>query len=65
MKGGKMYPQKNIKITDEQNNQFAYQNFQSRARLDARLWLECRFALVQSLMDKVSGMGMTKGKFKD
>lgn len=64
MKTGAKYSQKqNVKVTDEQNNQFAYQNFQSRSRLDARLWLECRFALVKNMMGKVSGMGLTKGDY--
>ena len=62
MKGAKTSRRRGeVKITDEQNNQFAYQNFQSRSRLDARLWLECRYALVKSMMAKVSGMGLTKG----
>lgn len=62
MKGARQAKKRGeVKITDEQNNQFAYQNFQSRSRLDARLWLECRFALIKSMMAKVSGMGLTKG----
>lgn len=64
MKGGRAAIKREVKITDEQNNQFAYQNFQSRSRLDARLWLECRFNLVKSLMEKVSGMGLIKGKLR-
>lgn len=62
MKGASSAPKHEIKVTDEQNNQFAYQNFQSRSRLDARLWLECRLALVHKMMYKVSGMGLTKGE---
>jgi len=61
MKGTRHSIKQEVKVTDEQNNQFAYQNFQSRARLDARLWLECRIALVKNLMRKVSGMGLIKG----
>ena len=62
MKGSRSIQKKDINITDEQNNQFAYQNFQSRSRLDARLWLECRFSLVRNMLGKVSAMGLTKGK---
>lgn len=61
MKGGRASIKREIKVTDEQNNQFAYQNFQSRSRLDSRLWLECRFHLVKNLLEKISGMGLTKG----
>lgn len=64
MKGGRQSVRHEVKVTDEQNNQFAYQNFQSRSRLDVRLWLECRSMLVECLMGKVSGMGLTKGQFK-
>ena len=42
--------------------QFQYQNFQSRSRLDARLWLSCRLALVHSLMGEVTGLGQVKGQ---
>ena len=43
------------------STQYQYQNFQSRSRLDARLWLGCRLALVQSLMGEVTGLGQVKG----
>ncbi|XP_038069719.1 cilia- and flagella-associated protein 54-like [Patiria miniata] len=39
-------------------SQYQYQNFQSRSRLDARLWLDCRLALVKCLMGQVRGMGL-------
>jgi len=62
MRGGRSSMKRpEVKITDEQNNQFAYQNFQSRARLDARLWLECRLCLVKNMLAKITGMGLTKG----
>ncbi|XP_067928992.1 cilia- and flagella-associated protein 54-like [Watersipora subatra] len=62
MKGGRSSQKREVKITDQQNNQFAYQNFQSRSRLDARLWLECRHSLINNMLHKVSGMGLIKGK---
>ncbi|XP_046336681.2 cilia- and flagella-associated protein 54-like isoform X2 [Haliotis rufescens] len=54
-------PMENIKLTDSDNTQFQYQNFQSRSRLDTRLWLHCRLALVSSLIMEVRGMGDVKG----
>ena len=50
-----------IKLSEPENSQFQYQNFQSRSRLDARLWLACRTALVKSLMTEIRGMGDVKG----
>ncbi|XP_053377953.1 cilia- and flagella-associated protein 54-like isoform X4 [Mercenaria mercenaria] len=50
-----------IKLSEPENSQFQYQNFQSRSRLDARLWLACRSSLVQSLMMEIRGMGDVKG----
>ncbi|XP_071490299.1 cilia- and flagella-associated protein 54-like [Diadema antillarum] len=41
--------------------QYQYQNFQSRSRLDARLWLDCRLALVKCLMGQIRGMGVLPG----
>ena len=46
----------------ESSNQYQYQNFQSRSRLDARLWLNCRLALVKCLVDRVQGMGVIGSK---
>ncbi|XP_033102653.1 cilia- and flagella-associated protein 54-like isoform X3 [Anneissia japonica] len=46
--------------TDEsqsQSSHFQYQNSQSRARLDGRLWLNSRLTLVKNLMTGVRGMG--------
>ena len=43
--------------------QYQYQNFQSRSRLDARLWLTCRLALVKSMIGEIQGLGQVKGKF--
>ncbi|CAH1784493.1 unnamed protein product [Owenia fusiformis] len=53
-----------VRITQSENIQFAYQNFQSRSRLDARLWLDCRLALVKSMLGEVKGMGDIKGHDK-
>jgi len=50
-----------VKLSEPENSQFQYQNFQSRSRLDARLWLACRIALVNSLMLEIRGMGDVKG----
>ncbi|XP_056000170.1 cilia- and flagella-associated protein 54-like isoform X4 [Ostrea edulis] len=49
-----------VKIVHPENSQFQYQNFQSRSRLDARLWLDCRQALVQCLMMEVRSLGEIK-----
>lgn len=51
-----------VKLSEPENSQFQYQNFQSRARLDARLWLTCRVALVKCLMMEIRGMGDVKGE---
>ena len=50
-----------VRLVDVQSNQFQYQNFQSRARLDPRLWLTCRMALVKTLNMEIRGMGEVKG----
>nr|XP_034306398.1 cilia- and flagella-associated protein 54 isoform X5 [Crassostrea gigas] len=50
----------NVKIVHPQNSQFQYQNFQSRSRLDARLWLDCRQALVKCLMMEIRSLGEIK-----
>ncbi|XP_022098854.1 cilia- and flagella-associated protein 54-like [Acanthaster planci] len=42
----------------DSSSQYQYQNFQSRSRLDGRLWLDCRLALVKCLMGRVRGMGL-------
>lgn len=52
----------NVKIVHPQNSQFQYQNFQSRSRLDARLWLDCRQALVKCLMMEIRSLGEIKGQ---
>ena len=44
------------------DSQFQYQNFQSRSRLDARLWLQCRMALVKAMVGELRGMGCVKGE---
>ncbi|XP_021355787.1 cilia- and flagella-associated protein 54-like isoform X2 [Mizuhopecten yessoensis] len=49
-----------VKIVSPETNQFQFQNFQSRSRLDARLWLDCRQALVKCLMLQVGGLGQMK-----
>ena len=41
---------------------YQYQNFQSRSRLDSRLWLLCRLELVRSLTGEIRGMGQVKGR---
>lgn len=51
-----------IKLSEPENSQFQYQNFQSRSRLDARLWLACRIALVKALTMEIRGMGDVKGQ---
>ncbi|XP_052780184.1 cilia- and flagella-associated protein 54-like isoform X4 [Mya arenaria] len=53
-----------IKLSEPENSQFQYQNFQSRSRLDARLWLACRVSLVKSLMMEIRGMGDVKDLVK-
>ena len=50
-----------IRIVEPESSQFQFQNFQSRSRLDARLWLRCRLALVESLLLEIKGMGNVKG----
>nr|XP_022298605.1 cilia- and flagella-associated protein 54-like isoform X4 [Crassostrea virginica] len=50
----------NVKIVHPANSQFQYQNFQSRSRLDARLWLDCRQALVKCLMMEIRSLGEIK-----
>ena len=52
-----------VKLSEPENSQYQYQNFQSRSRLDARLWLTCRAALVKSLMMEIRGMGEVKGQY--
>ena len=37
---------------------------QSRARLDAQLWLQCKLALVSSMVGEIRGMGLVKGRGK-
>ena len=50
-----------VKLVDGKSSQYQYQNFQSRSRLDARTWLQCRFALVKSMVGEMRGMGQVKG----
>lgn len=50
-----------VRLCDVENNQFQFQNFQARARLDPRLWLTCRTALVKTLNSEIRGMGDVKG----
>ena len=50
-----------VKLVEPENSQFQYQNFQSRSRLDARLWLEARLSLVRAMMGEIRGMGQVKG----
>ncbi|XP_064604908.1 cilia- and flagella-associated protein 54-like isoform X2 [Liolophura sinensis] len=50
-----------VPVTEADNSQFTYQNFQSRSRLDARLWLQCRLALVRTLLSEIRGLGDVKG----
>ena len=52
-----------VKLAEPENSQYQYQNFQSRSRLDARLWLTFRAALVKSLMTEIRGMGEVKGQW--
>ena len=51
-----------VKAGEAGETQYQYQNFQSRSRLDARLWISCRYALVQSMMAEIRGLGQIKGK---
>ena len=51
-----------VRLVEPNNSQFQYQNFQSRSRLDARLWLDCRLMLVKSLLIQIQGMGDVKGE---
>ncbi|CAC5396095.1 unnamed protein product [Mytilus coruscus] len=53
---------KDVPVSNPDNSLFQYQNFQSRARLDARLWLNCRQALVKCLLIEVRGLGEVKGE---
>ena len=39
-----------------------HQNAQSRTRLDARLWLSCRLALVKAMLGEIRGLGQVKGE---
>ncbi|XP_052282343.1 cilia- and flagella-associated protein 54-like isoform X6 [Dreissena polymorpha] len=57
---GRRRPPVHIKLSEPENSQFQFQNFQSRSRLDARLWLSCRAALVKALMMEIRGMGDVK-----
>ena len=52
-----------LKLVEPESSQFQYQNFQSRSRLDARLWLQARLALVRAMMGEIRGMGQVKGSF--
>lgn len=54
----------NIESSEEviDQPQYQYQNFQSRSRLDARLWLDCRLSLVKCLMMQIRGMGVLPGE---
>lgn len=64
MKGGNAptgKKQVDVRLTEPDNAQNQYQNFQARSRLDARLWLQCRLELVHSLMLEIRGMGEIKG----
>ncbi|KAK3102398.1 hypothetical protein FSP39_011137 [Pinctada imbricata] len=64
LKGTGLSPKKGsqseVKLVQPENSQFQYQNFQSRSRLDARLWMDCRSALVRSLIMEVRGLGEIK-----
>ena len=51
-----------VRIVEPESSQFQYQNFQSRSRLDARLWLSCRLELVKHMMGEIQGMGQVKGE---
>ncbi|XP_077980140.1 cilia- and flagella-associated protein 54-like [Glandiceps talaboti] len=64
MRGTRSRPEPvSIAITQpNRSSQYQYQNFQSRSRLDARLWLDCRLALVKGLMGEIRGMGQIGGK---
>ncbi|ESO99725.1 hypothetical protein LOTGIDRAFT_238729 [Lottia gigantea] len=54
-------PMPDIKLNKPNNSQFEYYDFQSRSRLDIRLWLKCRLELVQCLMMELKGMGDIRG----
>eukprot|EP00058_Branchiostoma_floridae_P024582 XP_002610072.1 hypothetical protein BRAFLDRAFT_125670 [Branchiostoma floridae] len=47
-----------VTLTKPEDNRFEYQDNQSRTRLDARLWLDCRLALVKGLSGQLTGMGI-------
>ena len=51
-----------VRLVQTDSAQYQYQNAQSRARLDARLWLITKTALVASLLGEIKGMGLVKGK---
>ncbi|XP_077868430.1 cilia- and flagella-associated protein 54-like [Saccoglossus kowalevskii] len=62
----KTEPPSLVTITQpNKSSQYQYQNFQSRSRLDARLWLDCRLALVKGLMGEIKGMGQIGGRSVD
>ncbi|XP_074644089.1 cilia- and flagella-associated protein 54-like [Tubulanus polymorphus] len=61
LKGGRTEKTSKVQIKETETTMFQYQNFQSRARLDTRLWLDCRLSLVESLMCELRGMGEIKG----
>ncbi|XP_070557878.1 cilia- and flagella-associated protein 54-like [Ptychodera flava] len=64
MRGARTRPERDVVAITQPNksSQYQYQNFQSRSRLDARLWLDCRLALVKGLMGEIRGMGQIGGK---
>ena len=53
-------PQRNAELDIKQ--QYQYQDFQSRLRLDARLWLSSYLALVKSMTGEIRGLGQVKGE---
>ena len=61
MKSERRRQEVHLKLVQPESSQFQYQNFQSRSRLDARLWLQARLALVKAMMGEIRGMGQVKG----
>ena len=50
-----------VRLVQTDSAQYQYQNTQSRARLDSRMWLTTKAALVESLLGEIKGMGLVKG----
>ena len=48
-------------VTEASEREPEGEGYHSRARLDAQLWLQCKHALVNSMVGEIRGMGFVKG----